>query len=96
MKTPVTGLQREFIRQTAKWDYWVHPLTVYRAAAKFKVRTSNKQEALDRALVESIEMAERLHDWGYLELSVEDVAGNRLHMIRLTEEAKKFLKNSRK
>jgi hypothetical protein len=95
MMTPVTGLQKEFIRQAAKWDYWVHPLVVYRAAAKFAVRTSNRKEVLDKALSESITMAERLHDWGYLELSVDDVTGNRLHMIRLTDEAKKFLKYSR-
>ena len=95
MKTVVTGLQKEFIKQAAKWDYWVHPLVVYRAAAKFAVRTSNKKEVLDKALGESIAMSERLHDWGYLEMSVEDVAGNRLHMIRLTDEAKKFLKYSR-
>lgn len=83
-----------FVRKLSEYESWVHPLVVYRAVSEGTARSSRLEGVIDRVLSESITLAKRLHFLGWIELSVENVAGNRLHLIRLTDDAKKFLKNS--
>lgn len=86
--------EMSFIRKLSEYESWVHPLVVYRAVSEGAARSSRLEGVIDRVLSESIELAKRLHFLNWVELSVESVAGNRLHLIRLTDDAKKFLKNS--
>lgn len=86
--------EMSFVRKLSEYESWVHPLVVYRAVSQGKAHSSRLENVIDQALYESIELAKRLDFLGWIELSVEDVAGNRLHLIRLTDDAKKFLKNS--
>lgn len=83
-----------FVRKLSEYESWVHPLVVYRAVSEGAARSSRLEGVIDRVLSESIELAKCLDFLGWIELSVENVAGNRLHLIRLTDDAKKFLKNS--
>lgn len=86
--------EMSFIRKLSEYESWVHPLVVYRAVSQGKAHSSRLENVIDQALSESISLAKRLHFLGWVELSVENVAGNRLHLIRLTDDAKKFLENS--
>lgn len=86
--------EMSFVRKLSEYESWVHPLVVYRAVSEGAVRSSRIEGVIDRALSESVALAKRLHFLGWIELSTENVAGNRLHLIRLTDDAKKFLKNS--
>lgn len=86
--------EMSFVRKLSEYESWVHPLVVYRAVSEGATRSSRLEGVIDRALSESITLAKRLHFLGWIELSVENAAGNRLHLIRLTDDAKKFLKNS--
>lgn len=86
--------EMSFVRKLSEYESWVHPLVVYRAVSQGKAHSSRLENVIDKALSESITLAKRLNFLGWIELSVENVAGNRLHLIRLTDEAKKFLKNS--
>ena len=86
--------EMSFVRKLSEYESWVHPLVVYRAVSEGAARSSRLEGVIDRVLSESITLAKRLNFLGWIELSVENVAGNRLHLIRLTDEAKKFLKNS--
>lgn len=86
--------EMSFVRKLSEYESWVHPLVVYRAVSEGAARSSRLEGVIDRVLSESITMAKRLNFLGWIELSVENVAGNRLHLIRLTDDAKKFLKNS--
>lgn len=86
--------EMSFIRKLSEYESWVHPLVVYRAVSHGRAHSSRLENVIDQALSESIELAKRLDFLGWIELSVEDVAGNCLHLIRLTDDAKKFLKNS--
>lgn len=87
-------LEMSFVRKLSEYESWVHPLVVYRAVSHGKAHSSRLENVIDQALSDSIALAKRLHFLGWVELSVENVAGNRLHLIRLTDDAKKFLKNS--
>jgi len=86
--------EMSFIRKLSEYESWVHPLVVYRAVSHGKAHSSRLENVIDQALSESIELTKHLDFLGWVELSVESVAGNRLHLIRLTDDAKKFLKNS--
>lgn len=86
--------EMSFVRKLSEYESWVHPLVVYRAVSEGKTRSSRLENVIDQALSESITLAKRLNFLGWIELSVENVAGNRLHLIRLTDDVKKFLKNS--
>lgn len=86
--------EMSFARKLSEYESWVHPLVVYRAVSEGAVRSSRIEGVIDRALSESVALAKRLHFLGWVELSTENVAGNRLHLIRLTDDAKKFLKYS--
>ena len=86
--------EMSFVRKLSEYESWVHPLVVYRAVSEGAARSSRLEGVIDRVLSESISLAKRLNFLGWIELSVENVAGNRLHLIRLTDDAKKFLKNS--
>ena len=86
--------EMSFVRKLSEYESWVHPLVVYRAVSQGKAHSSRLGNVIDQALSESITLAKRLNFLGWIELSVENVAGNRLHLIRLTDDAKKFLKNS--
>lgn len=86
--------EMSFIRKLSEYESWVHPLVVYRAVSDGKTHSSRLENVIDQALSESITLAKMLNFLGWIELSVENVAGNRLHLIRLTDDAKKFLKNS--
>lgn len=87
-------LEMSFVRKLSEYESWVHPLVVYRAVSEGRTRSSRLENVIDQALSDSIALAKRLHFLNWVELSVESVAGNRLHLIRLTDDAKKFLKNS--
>lgn len=86
--------EMSFVRKLSEYESWVHPLVVYRAVSEGAARSSRLEGVIDRVLSESITLAKRLNFLGWIELYVENVAGNRLHLIRLTDDAKKFLKNS--
>ena len=86
--------EMSFIRKLSEYESWVHPLVVYRAVSGGAAYSSRREGVIDRVLSESISLAKRLHFLGWVELSTENVAGNHLHLIRLTDDAKKFLKNS--
>lgn len=86
--------EMSFVRKLSEYESWVHPLVVYRAVCQGKAHSSRLENVIDQALSESITLAKRLHFLNWVELSMENVAGNRLHLIRLTDDAKKFLKNS--
>lgn len=86
--------EMSFVRKLSEYESWVHPLVVYRAVSKGEVHSPRRENVIDQALSESITLAKRLNLLEWIELSVENVAGNRLHLIRLTDDAKKFLKNS--
>lgn len=86
--------EMSFVRKLSEYESWVHPLVVYRAVSNGKAHSSRLENVIDQALSDSIALAKRLNFLGWIELSVENVAGNCLHLIRLTDDAKKFLKNS--
>lgn len=86
--------EMSFVRKLSEYESWVHPLVVYRAVSQGKAHSSRLENVIDQALSESITLAKRLNFLGWIELSMENVAGNCLHLIRLTDDAKKFLKNS--
>lgn len=86
--------EMSFIRKLSEYESWVHPLVVYRVVSHGKAHSSRLENVIDQALSDSIALAKRLDFLGWIELSMENVAGNRLHLIRLTDDAKKFLKNS--
>lgn len=86
--------EMSFVRKLSEYESWVHPLVVYRAVSNGKAHSSRLENVIDQALSESIILAKRLNFLGWIELSMENVAGNCLHLIRLTDDAKKFLKNS--
>lgn len=86
--------EMSFIRKLSEYESWVHPLVVYREVSDGKTHSSRLESVIDQALSESITLAKRLNFLGWIELSVENAAGNCLHLIRLTDDAKKFLKNS--
>lgn len=87
-------VEMSFVCKLSEYESWVHPLVVYRAVSEGAARSSRLEGVIDRVLSESISLAKRLNFLGWIELSMENVAGNRLHLIRLTDDAKKFLKNS--
>lgn len=86
--------EMSFVRKLSEYESWVHPLVVYRAVSEGAARSSRLEGVIDRVLSESISLSKRLHFLGWVELSTENVAGNRLHLVRLTDEAEKFLKYS--
>lgn len=86
--------EMSFVRKLSEYESWVHPLVVYRAVSKGKTHSSRLGDVIDQALFESVDLAKKLDSLGWIELSVENVAGNRLHLIQLTDDAEKFLKNS--
>lgn len=86
--------EMSFVRKLSEYESWVHPLVVYRAVSEGRVHSSRWESVVDQALSESITLAKRLNFLGWIELSMENVAGNCLHLIRLTDDGKKFLKNS--
>lgn len=86
--------EMSFARKLSEYESWVHPLVVYRAVSEGAARSSRLEGVIDRALSESVDLAKKLDFLGWIELSTENVAGNRLHLVRLTDDAKKFLKYS--
>ena len=87
-------LEMSFARKLSEYESWVHPLVVYRAVSEGAARSSRLEGVIDRVLSESVDLAKKLDFLGWIELSTENVAGNRLHLVRLTDDAKKFLKYS--
>lgn len=87
-------VEMSFVRKLSEYESWVHPLVVYRAVSEGAARSSRIEGVIDRVLSESVDLAKKLDFLGWIELSTENVAGNRLHLVRLTDEAKKFLKYS--
>lgn len=86
--------EMSFVRKLSEYESWVHPLVVYRAVSEGAARSSRIEGVIDRVLSESVDLAKKLDFLGWIELSTENVAGNRLHLVRLTDDAKKFLKYS--
>lgn len=86
--------EMSFVRKLSEYESWVHPLVVYRAVSEGAARSSRLEGVIDRVLSESVDLAKKLDFLGWIELSTENVAGNRLHLVRLTDDAKKFLKYS--